>query len=160
MRKLRLWKHRILAPDRWDAYQQNDFSECRLLHILVHRKVLPNSSVGKESSYNARDPILISGLGRSAREGIGYPFHYSWASLVAQLIKNPPAIQETWVQSLGWEDPLENGKVTHSSILDWRISWTCTGSVVLAHGLRIPMACRIFPEQGWNLYPLHWQVDS
>ena len=70
------------------------------------------------------------------------------ASLVAQSIKNPPATQETWVQSLGWEDPLENGKVTHSSILDWRISWTCTGSVVLAHGLRIPMACRIFPEQG------------
>ena len=45
-----------------------------------------------------------------------------WASLVAQLVKNPPAIQETWVQSLGWEDPLEEG--THSSILAWRIPWT------------------------------------
>ena len=47
-----------------------------------------------------------------------------WASLVAQLIKNPPAMQETWVQSLGWEDPLENGKATHSSIVVWRIPWT------------------------------------
>ena len=47
----------------------------------------------------------------------------SWASLVAQLVKNPPAMQETWVRSLGWEDPLEKGKVIHSSILDWRIPW-------------------------------------
>ena len=46
------------------------------------------------------------------------------ASLVAQLVKNPPAMWETWVQSLGWEDPLENGAVTHSSILAWRIPWT------------------------------------
>ena len=46
------------------------------------------------------------------------------ASLVAQLVKNPPAMRETWVQSLGWEDPLEKGKATHSSILAWRISWT------------------------------------
>ena len=45
-------------------------------------------------------------------------------SLVAQLVKNPPAIWETWVQSLGWEDPLEKGKTTHSSILTWRIPWT------------------------------------
>ena len=47
-----------------------------------------------------------------------------WASLVAQLVKNPPAMQETWVQSLGWEDPLENRKSTHPSILAWRIPWT------------------------------------
>jgi len=62
-------------------------------------------------------------LGRSAGERIGYPLHYSWASLVAQLVKNPPAMWETWVRSLGWEDPLEKGKVTHSSILAWRIAW-------------------------------------
>ena len=61
---------------------------------------------------------------RSAGEGIGYPLQYSWASLVAQLVKNPPAMQETWVRSLGWEDPLEKGKATHSSILAWRIPWT------------------------------------
>ena len=47
-----------------------------------------------------------------------------WASLEAQLVKNPPAMQETWVQSLGWEDPLEKGKATRSSILAWRIPWT------------------------------------
>ena len=47
-----------------------------------------------------------------------------WASLVAQLVKNLPAVQETWIQSLGWEDPLEKGKATHSSILPWRIPGT------------------------------------
>ena len=49
---------------------------------------------------------------------------FIWASLVAQLVKNPPAMQETWVPSLGREDPLEKGKATHSSILAWRIPWT------------------------------------
>ena len=48
----------------------------------------------------------------------------SWASLVAQLVKNPPAVRETWLRSLGWEDPLEKGKAAHSSILAWRILWT------------------------------------
>ena len=47
-----------------------------------------------------------------------------WASLVAQTVKNLPAMQDTWVRSLGWEDPLEEGMVTHSSTLDWRIPWT------------------------------------
>ena len=55
--------------------------------------------------------------GRSTGEGIGYPIQYSWASLVAQLVKNPPAMWETWLWSLGWEDPLEKEKATHSSIL-------------------------------------------
>ena len=64
---------------------------------------------------------LLPGSGRSAGEGIGYPRQYSWASLVAQLVKNLPAMQETRVRSLGWEDPLEKEKVTHSSILAWRI---------------------------------------
>ena len=64
----------------------------------------PDSSVGKESTCNAGDPGLIPGSGRSAGEGIGYTLNYSWASLVAQLVKNLPAMQETWVQSLGWED--------------------------------------------------------
>ena len=70
----------------------------------------PDSSVGKESACNAGDPHSIPGSGRSAEEGIGYPLQYCWASLVAQLVKNPPAMQETWVQSLGREDPLEKGK--------------------------------------------------
>ena len=84
----------------------------------------PDGSVGRESACNAGDSSSISGLGRSPGEGIGYPFQYCWASLVAQLIKNPPAMWETWVQSLGWEDSLEKGKATHSSILAWRIPWT------------------------------------
>ena len=65
-----------------------------------------------------------SGTGRSAGDGIGYPLQYSWASLVTQTVKNPPAMWEIWVQSLGWEDPLEKGMATHSSILAWRIPWT------------------------------------
>ena len=67
---------------------------------------------------------MIPGSGRSAGEGIGYPLHYSWASLLAQLVKNPPAMQKTWIRSLGWEDPLEKGKAIHYSILAWRIPWT------------------------------------
>ena len=77
----------------------------------------PDSSVGKESTCNARNPSSIPGSGRSPEERKVYPFQYSWASLVAQLVKNPPTMQETWVKSLGWEDPLEKGKATHSSIL-------------------------------------------
>ena len=64
---------------------------------------------------------MIPGSGRSAPEGMGYPLLYSWASLMVQLVKNPPAMQETWVRSLGLEDPLEEGMATHSSILAWRI---------------------------------------
>ena len=68
-----------------------------------------DSSVGKESACNAGDPCSISGSGRSPGEWIGYPLQYSWASLVARLVKNPPVIQETPVLFLGQEDPLENG---------------------------------------------------
>ena len=81
-------------------------------------------SVGKESACNAGDPGLIPGSGKSTREGTGYPLQHSWASLVTQLLRNLPAMWETWAQSLGWEDPLEKGKATHSSILAWRIPWT------------------------------------
>ena len=83
----------------------------------------PHSPVGKESACNAGDPGLIPGLGRSPGEGMGNPLQYSWASLVAQLVKNLPAMQETWVRSLAWEDPLEKGKATHSGILAWIIPW-------------------------------------
>ena len=69
----------------------------------------PGSSAGKESACNAGGPGSIPGLGRAPGEGIIYPLQYSLASLVAQLIKNLPAIQETWVRSLDWEDPLEEG---------------------------------------------------
>ena len=56
----------------------------------------------------------IHGLGRSAEEALGYPLQYSWAFLVVQLVKNLPAMWEAWIQSLGWEYPLEKGTVTHS----------------------------------------------
>ena len=75
-----------------------------------------DSSVGKESACNAGDPGSIPGSGRSAGEGIGYPLQHSWASLMAQQVKNPPATWETWDWSLGWADPLEKKKATHSSV--------------------------------------------
>ena len=98
--------------------------EAHLL-LLIYTLILgfPSVSDGKESACSAGDPGLIPGLRRSSGEGIGYPLQYSWASLVAQLVKNLPAMWETWVRSLGWEDPLEKGKVTHSIILAWRIPW-------------------------------------
>ena len=83
----------------------------------------PGSSAGKESARNAGDP-LIPGWGSSAGEGIGYPPQYSWASLVAQLVKNLPSMWETWVQSPCWKDLLEEGTATHCSFLAWRIPWT------------------------------------
>ena len=86
--------------------------------------MFPDSSAGKESACNAGDPSSIPVLGRSTVESIGYPLQYSWASLMAQLVKNLPAMWETWVQSLVWEDPLEKGTATHSGILAWRIPWT------------------------------------
>ena len=107
--------HRITIPYRCATFTSDE-------PILTIR--LPDGSVGKESTCNAGDPASIPGLGRSPGEGIGYPLQYSWASLVAQLVKNLPAMRETWVQSLGWEDPAEKGKATHSSTLAWRIPRT------------------------------------
>ena len=72
----------------------------------------PGDSVSKKSTCNAGDPGSIPGWGRVTGEGTGHPLQYSWASLVAQLVKNSPAMREMWVQSLGWEDPLEKGKAT------------------------------------------------
>ena len=84
----------------------------------------PDSSVGKDSACNAGNPGSSPGSKRSPGEGIGYPLQYSWASLVGQLVRNLPTIWETWLQPLGWDDPLEKEKATHSSILAWRIPWT------------------------------------
>ena len=73
----------------------------------------PDSSFGKESACNAGDPGSIPGPGRSPGEGLGCPLQYSWTSLVAQMLKNPPAMRETKVQSLSWNDPLEEDMATH-----------------------------------------------
>ena len=78
------------------------------------------SSDGKEAACDADDPGSIPGSKVPLRRD-GYSFQYSWVSLVAQIVKNLPAMRETWVRSLGWEDPLEAGMATHSSILAWRI---------------------------------------
>ena len=127
---LRLW---------FQGYVLKDISQTFTLNCILNQALcvshgtspfwgptggFPHSSVGKESAFNAGNPGSIPGWGRSTGEGIGYALQYSWASLVAQLVKNLPAMRETWVQSLGWEDPLEKGKVTHSSILAWRTPWT------------------------------------
>ena len=89
------------------------------LHILFLGFL--GSSGSKEPTCNAGDPGLTPGSGSLPREGIGYPLQYSWASLVAQTVKNPPVMWQNRVPSLGWEDPLEEGMATHSSILAWRI---------------------------------------
>ena len=107
----------IIFPGSPDLLQLFPFNVTELKYILEN----PDSSVGKESTCSAGDPVPIAGSGRSAGEGTDYPLQYSWASLVVQLVKNLPAVLETWVQSLDWEDPLEKGKTTHSSILAWRV---------------------------------------
>ena len=89
-----------------------------------HIQNVPGSLAGKESACSAGDPGLIPGAGRSVGEGIGYPFQYSRTSLVAKLVKNPPAMWETWAWSLAWEDPMQKGIANGSNILVWRIPWT------------------------------------
>ena len=78
---------------------------------------------------------MILGLGKSPEEVIGYPLQYSWPSLVAQMVKNLPAMRETWVQSLGWEDPLEEGMATYSNILAWRIPMDRGAWWAVVHGV-------------------------
>ena len=89
-----------------------------------HKLGFPDSSVGKESTCNAGHPGLIPESRKFTGEGKGYPFQYSWASIVAQLIKTLPVMWETWVWSLSWKNPLEKGNATHSRFLAWRIRWS------------------------------------
>ena len=95
-----------------------------MLKLLTARCLpsgFPGSSAGKESACNAGEPGSIPGLGRSSGERISFPPQFSWVSLLAHTEKSTPAMQETWLQSLGWEASLEEGMATHSSILAWRI---------------------------------------
>ena len=91
--------------------------------INIHMD-FPGSTAGKEFTCNVGDPSLIPEPGKSHGEGTGYPLQYSWAPLVAQTVKNLPAMWETWIRSLGQEDPLEKEMATLSSILAWKIPWT------------------------------------
>ena len=107
-------------------FQEKSFKFCVIYFIKnilkINREILgfSGSSAGEEPAYNAGDPSSIPGSGRSPGEGIGYP-QYSWTFLVAQMVKNLLVMQEIKVQSLGWEDPLEEGLATHINILAWRI---------------------------------------
>ena len=95
----------------------------------------PGSSTGKEYACNAGEPSLITGLRSYPGEGICNPLKYSWASLMAQMVKNLPAMWETWLRSLGWEDSLEEDKATHSSILAWRIPMDREAWQAIVHGV-------------------------
>ena len=118
---------RLLCP--WDSPGKNTGVGCHSLlqGLFLTQEMIPGLLHCRRILYQLShqgDPGSIPGSGRSTGEGIGYPFQYTWAFLVAQLIKNLLAMQETRVWPLGWEDPLEKGKATHSSILAWRIPWT------------------------------------
>ena len=106
-----------------------------LQHYVSNGKGLPGSSAGEESTCNAGDSSSILGSGSSPGEGIGCPLQSSWASLVAQMVKNPPSMWKNQVQSLGWKDPLEECKATHSSILAWRIPMDRGGWWATDHGI-------------------------
>ena len=118
------WNHRYApgpSQESWDIWSP------------VSKMGFPGSSAGKESACNAGDPSSLPGSERSPQEGVGYPLQYSCVSLVAQMVKNPPAMQETWVQSLGWGYLLEEAMTPHSSILAWKIpmdqeAWRATYS--------------------------------
>ena len=105
-------------------HQQISTAHCFCFEYSVSFMGFSDSSVGKESACIAGDPDLTPVSGSSTGKGIGYPLQYSWASQVAQLVKSPPAMWETWVWSLGWENLLKKGKAAHFSILAWRIPWT------------------------------------
>ena len=81
----------------------------------------PGNSAGTESTCSAGDRGSVPGSGRYPGEERGYPLQYSWVSLVAQMVKHLPTMQETRVQPLGQEDPLEKEMATHSSTLAWKI---------------------------------------
>ena len=120
------WTEELQTVDWWATVPGVEKSRTRLSNQAQHTqhnrkynmcRSFPHSSFGKESVCSSGDHSSIPGSGRSAGEGIGCPLQYAWASFRAQLVKILPAMWETWVQSLGWEDPLEKGKATHSGIL-------------------------------------------
>ena len=127
-------KQRSLMPDPWGM-------------VIESRKWGRINQRGwKGTASESRS--CCPGSGRSAREGIGYLPQYSWASIAAQLVKNLPAMWETWVRSLGWEDPLEKKKATLSNILAWRIPWAVKsmGSQRVEHD----WATFTFASLSWN----------
>ena len=111
-RPLRLRSLKTVTLEQW---QRNTlWSKCS--HHLHKFMGFPGGSDGKESACSVGDPSLIPKSGRSPGEDVDHPLQYAWASRVAQILKNPPAMQETWVWSLGWEDPLEG---RHGDLLQY-----------------------------------------
>ena len=146
----RLWSQELFQPS---------FPFLNLkVDSFSHDWGFPDSSVGKESACNAGDLGSIPGLGRSAGEGIGYPLQYSWTSLVAQLVKNPPAMWETWVRSLGWEDLLEKERIPTPVFLPGELHglyspWGCKESAVDWAILSTP-----FPNSEADTFPHDWHL--
>ena len=105
------------------GYSPRDHKESgRIVRLTFHFHGLPGSSAGKDSVCSEGELSLIPGPGRSPREGIGYLLQYSWTSLVPHTVKKESTCSAgDWIWSLGWEDPLEEGMATHSSIFAWRI---------------------------------------
>ena len=95
-----------------------DPMDCSMPGLPVHHQLPEFAQIHVHRVGDAIQPSL------PLQPSFPFAFNFPWASLVAQLVKHLPAMQETWVQSLGWEDPLEKGKATHFSILAWRIPWT------------------------------------
>ena len=116
------------------------------------------SSAGKESICNARNPSSIPVSGRSPREGIGYPLQYSWVSMEAQRVKNPPVMQKIWIWSLGWEYPLEESMATHSSILAWRIPIDRGASWGTRHGVAKSQRWLSTAHGMWILFKILKQI--
>ena len=156
-----VWKHQFFStePSLWS--NSHYYYTCSIslkvvlsrvnfrvyAHQLYFSGILMNNGL---SACNAGDPSLIPGLGRSAGEGIGYPLQYSWASLVAQLIKNLPTMQETWVRSLGWEDLLRRERLPTS------VFWP--GEF---HGLYSPWGCKELDTTEWlSLYNTKYNILS
>ena len=110
----------------WKQKQKHPYMSVSIWSV----KDLCRPSAGKESACNSGDLGSIPESRRSPGEGIGYPLQYSWASLVVQLVKNLPAMWETWVWSWSWKDLLEKATAIHSSSLAWRIysPWGCKES--------------------------------
>ena len=115
---------RYLGGEKMSYYLMDiEFQFCKMRRD-TERMSFPGRSAGKESASNAEGTGSLPSSGSSPGEGTGYPLQHSWASLVAQKVKNLPAMRETLLRSLGWEDPLEEGMANHFSILACRIPRT------------------------------------
>ena len=120
------WRHQQHV--QLNMYKEGSIKTHLCLCILFIQFSIHRSSLVAQMLKNLtaiyRGPWFDSWVGKICWRGIGYSHQYCWAFWVAQLVKNSPTMQETCVQSLDWENPLENGTGSHSSTLAWRIPWT------------------------------------